>query len=129
MTRRERVPLLEQKFAMLCERILSANGYEIELSAITEHGFRADTVVKAPDGQRIVVETRLYRSPRISSSLIENAIQQLLLMRKEFRADKALLITTLPGLPSIAIRPLLAEELEFWDIQKLTEMVASSREL
>lgn len=129
MTRREPAQRLEKRFVTLCERILSTNGYKIKANTIAKNDVDADIIVKSPNGQLIAVETKLYRSPIVSSSLIENAVQQLLRIKEMFHADGALLITTLPGLPSLAIRPSLAEEIELWDIQNLSEMVKRSREL
>jgi Restriction endonuclease len=120
---------LSQRFAALCEAILSANGYKIERGSEERNNLAVDIVAVAPNDQRVVVETKLYRSPRISTSVIENAIRQLLMMQRELRAPQALLITTLPGLPSAALKTVVQGDLEFWHLETLIEKAAISTEL
>lgn len=93
------------------------------------HDIGVDIVARTPDKQRVVAEAKLYRSPRIPASLIENAVRQLLMMKKELQASRALLMTTMPALPSIILKPLLEAQLEVWDLRQLTRMASVSREL
>jgi hypothetical protein len=118
----------------LCEQILALNDYEI-VSRSTEAGLaglgQPDFTVLEPNRSKVVlVEVKLYRSPRVDTGVLRNAAAQLYRFKiTKYPDAKTLFITTalLDEKGSRLLKNIGIDEA--WDIQELVKKAATSAEL
>ncbi|MDG3578679.1 restriction endonuclease [Rhizobium sp. YJ-22] len=121
-------------FKMLCEKLLTRDGYMIMESGWKQKVARApvqaaDLLIKRPsDPDTTVVESKFYRSRRIDPVLLRNALDELKRHRETKKSKSALLIVSAQTTPAMRQE---AEKLgvTLWGFAELLQMTAKTPSL
>ena len=91
---------LEHELVELCEQVLALQGYTVIRSEPHPGpGFervRPDLIARDPDGQKVAVEVKLYRSASVERAVLRNAISQLDASARAAGAPRAILVVSVP---------------------------------
>lgn len=115
---------LPMRFEGFCRRILEQSGYVIQPQV------HAVDFLATKHAEKIVAEAKLYRSAAVPTSILERAAERLLLMKREFRAVRALLLATIQGpQPRGFLERSQFAAIELWDLRKLLQEASGDEEL
>ncbi len=92
----ENIASLASRLESLCKRILEANGYHIVSAKGARLEHQADIIaLEARNKQQIVIEVKLYRSPKVDRSVLRNAAAQVIRLKNSYGA-KGMIVVTVP---------------------------------
>lgn len=110
---------LEQAFYALIVTLFSQEKFRVfDKTGGRDQGF--DLIVTNPEGQKVVVEIKLFRTRIVSRGNLINAIAQLDRAREQMGVEKGILIIS----SSLAIPIVDTGNTEIWDMKKLGERVS-----
>jgi Restriction endonuclease len=111
---------LDQVFRGFVVALFSAEKYSVDQIQGGGRDRRIDLMVSTPEGQKAVVEIKLFRTRIVSRANIINAVAQVDMARRVTGADRGILIIS----SSLAIPIIDIGDNEIWDMKRLGEKVA-----